>query len=73
MRLTLNGIGLAIAIALAAQVISSTLIGAALPIAAVVARQDPAVVSGPALTTIVGFTGHILYFSITTYLHGIYQ
>ena len=69
--LTLNGIGLAIAIALAAQVISATLIGAILPVAAVAARQDPAIVSGPALTTIVDLTGLILYFSITTWLLGL--
>ena len=69
--LTLNGIGLAIAVALAAQVFSATLIGAVLPVAAVAARQDPAVVSGPALTTIVDLTGLILYFSITTHLLGL--
>lgn len=69
--LTLSGIGFAIAVALAAQVISATLIGAMLPLAAVAARQDPAVVSGPALTTIVDLTGLILYFGITTHLLGI--
>lgn len=69
--LSLQGIGFAIALALAAQVISATLIGAILPIAAVAARQDPAVVSGPALTTIVDLTGLILYFGLTTHLLGI--
>ncbi|WP_108659218.1 magnesium transporter [Acuticoccus kandeliae] len=66
--LTLNAIGLAIAIALAAQVVSATLIGAVLPVAAVAARQDPAVVSGPALTTIVDLTGLLLYFGIVTHV-----
>jgi len=66
--LTLSGIGLAIGIALAVQVVSATLIGAVLPVVAVAARQDPAVVSGPALTTSVDLTGLILYFGITTTL-----
>ena len=66
--LTLNQIGLAIAVALAAQVVSATLIGAVLPVLAVAARQDPAVVSGPALTTIVDLSGLILYFGIVTYM-----
>jgi magnesium transporter len=68
--LTLEAIGFAIAVALAMQVITATLIGAALPIAAVLVRQDPAVVSGPALTTIVDLTGLILYFTVTTWLLG---
>jgi len=69
--LTLSGIGFAIAVALAVQVVSATLIGAALPVLAVSARQDPAVVSGPALTTIVDLTGLILYFGITTRMLGV--
>ena len=68
--LTIEAIGFAIAVALAMQVITATLIGAALPLAAVLVRQDPAVVSGPALTTIVDLTGLILYFTITTWLLG---
>lgn len=68
--LTIEAIGFAIAVALAMQVITATLIGAALPIAAVLVRQDPAVVSGPALTTIVDLTGLVLYFTITTWLLG---
>lgn len=69
--MTLTGIGLAIAVALAAQVVSATLIGAVLPLAAIAVRQDPAVVSGPALTTIVDMTGLLLYFAITTSMLGI--
>lgn len=69
--MTLEGIGFAIAIALAAQVISATLIGAVLPLAAVAVRQDPAVVSGPALTTIVDLTGLLLYFTITASMLGL--
>nr|WP_272211895.1 magnesium transporter [Marinicella sp. W31]MDC2877785.1 magnesium transporter [Marinicella sp. W31] len=69
--MTLEGIGLAIAVALAAQVVSATLIGALLPLGAIAVRQDPAVVSGPALTTIVDLTGLLLYFTITTMMLGI--
>ncbi|WP_244464817.1 magnesium transporter [Martelella endophytica] len=69
--LSLEGIGLAIAVALAVQVISATLIGALLPLAAIAVRQDPAIVSGPALTTIVDLTGLLLYFLITTSMLGI--
>lgn len=69
--LSLEGIGFAIATALAVQVISATLIGAILPLAAISVRQDPAVVSGPALTTIVDLTGLLLYFLITTSMLGI--
>ncbi|WP_180898026.1 magnesium transporter [Martelella soudanensis] len=69
--MTLEAIGLAIAIALAAQVISATLIGAVLPLAAIAVRQDPAVVSGPALTTIVDLTGLLLYFTITASMLGL--
>ncbi len=69
--LTLAGIGTAIGVALAVQTVTATLIGALLPLGALAARQDPALVSGPALTTIVDFTGFLLYFVITTTLLGI--
>ncbi|MDQ0317806.1 magnesium transporter [Amorphus orientalis] len=69
--LTIEGIAVAIALALAVQVVTATLIGALLPLGALAIRQDPALVSGPALTTIVDLTGLILYFSITTWMLGI--
>ncbi|MEJ8570918.1 magnesium transporter [Microbaculum marinum] len=69
--LTIGEIGFAIALALAVQVITATLLGAVLPLAAVAARQDPAVISGPALTTIVDLSGLILYFIITGHLLGL--
>lgn len=69
--LTISDIGFAIALALAVQVVTATLIGAVLPLAAVAARQDPAVISGPALTTIVDLSGLILYFTITAHLLGL--
>ncbi|WP_018698429.1 magnesium transporter [Amorphus coralli] len=69
--LSISDIGFAIALALAAQVVSATLVGALLPLVAVAARQDPAVISGPALTTIVDLSGLILYFTITAYMLGL--
>ena len=62
--LSLEMIAFAIALAIAAQVVVSTLIGALL------SRQDPAVVAGPALTTIVDVAGLLLYFTITTSILG---
>lgn len=69
--LDLGMIGTAIGVALALQVVSATLIGALLPLGAVAVRQDPAIVSGPALTTIVDLTGLLIYFSVTTKMLGI--
>jgi magnesium transporter len=69
--LTLHMIALAIGIAIAVQVLVSALIGAGLPLAALVVRQDPAVMAGPALTTVVDVTGLLMYFMITTAILGI--
>lgn len=54
--------GLAVAIALAAQVTSSTLVGSLLPIGARALKIDPAVVAAPAITTIVDVSGMLIYF-----------
>jgi magnesium transporter len=56
-------IGIAIAIALGLQVVTSTLIGAVLPLGAAKMKWDPAVVASPALTTIVDITGLLIYFT----------
>ncbi|MCA1906333.1 MAG: magnesium transporter [Desulfarculus sp.] len=64
-------IGLAIALALAIQVVTATLIGAALPLLAARLKFDPAVVASPALTTIVDITGLLIYFSTAKLLLGI--
>ncbi|MDH7512892.1 MAG: magnesium transporter [Clostridiales bacterium] len=58
-------VALAVSIALALQVISSTLIGAVLPLAAARLKFDPAVVASPALTTIVDITGLLIFFTTT--------
>jgi len=55
-------VGMAVAAALALQVISSTIIGAFLPLIAASVKADPAVVASPALTTIVDITGLLIFF-----------
>ena len=69
--LTLNMIAIAIGAAIAVQVIVSAVIGAVLPLFALTIRQDPAVMAGPALTTIVDTTGLLMYFAITTSILGL--
>ena len=56
-------VGAAIALALSLQVVSATLIGAALPMVASLFRLDPAVMASPALTTFVDITGLLIYFT----------
>lgn len=65
---TLVRVGAAIALALGMQVITATLIGAALPLIAAKFRLDPAVVASPALTTVVDITGLLLYFGVAHWL-----
>jgi magnesium transporter len=68
---SLPTIGLAIAIALGVQVVTATLIGALLPLAAAKVKLDPAVVASPALTTIVDITGLLIYFTTAKLLLGV--
>lgn len=63
-------IGMAVSLALGLQVITATLLGALLPLAAAKFRQDPAVVASPALTTIVDITGLLIYFTTAKYMLG---
>jgi magnesium transporter len=60
-----------VCLALALQVVSSTLIGAILPLAAWRAKLDPAVVASPALTTVVDITGLLIYFGMAKLLLGV--
>jgi magnesium transporter len=60
-----------ISLALSLQVISSTLIGAGLPLFVNRLGGDPAVVASPAITTIVDITGLLIYFTIVTTALGI--
>ncbi|GAB6088684.1 magnesium transporter [Spirochaeta dissipatitropha] len=67
----LSTVGLAIALALSIQVISATLFGACLPLAATALKLDPAVVASPALTTTVDITGLLIYFITANALLGL--
>lgn len=64
-------VGLAIALALTLQVISSTVLGAALPLAAARFGADPALVASPALTTVVDITGLLIYFTTAKLVLGV--
>lgn len=68
---SLSRIAGTIALALSAQVVTATLIGAVLPIFAARFKVDPAVVSSPALTTAVDITGLLIYFSIARLMLGV--
>lgn len=61
---TFSQFGLTVALALGAQVATSTLIGALLPIGARAIRMDPAVIAAPAITTIVDVSGMVIYFTV---------
>lgn len=56
-------VGIAVGTALLIQVITSTLIGAFMPLVAARAKLDPAIVASPALTTIVDITGLLIFFT----------
>jgi len=68
---TLERIGLAIAVALGLQVVSSAIVGASLPLLAAFLKADPAVVASPALTTVVDVTGLLIYFTSAKYILGL--
>lgn len=68
---SMTTIGIAVGTALGLQVLTSTLIGALLPIGAAKLKLDPAVVASPALTTIVDITGLLIYFTTAKFLLGI--
>jgi magnesium transporter len=57
-------LALAVCIALTAQVLSSTVLGALLPFAARAIKLDPAVLSAPALASTVDISGIVIYFTI---------
>lgn len=59
-------IGAVIALALGLQVISSTIIGAGLPLLVRRCGGDPAVAASPAITTIVDITGLLIYFGLAS-------
>ncbi|BDS08787.1 magnesium transporter MgtE [Oceaniferula spumae] len=60
---TIGMFTLAVSLALALQITSSTLSGALLPIGARAIKLDPAVVAAPAITTLVDISGMLIYFT----------
>jgi len=56
-------LAIAVAAALTLQVLTSTILGAMLPIAARTVKLDPAVVSSPSLASAVDVSGMLIYFS----------
>lgn len=59
-------LAVAVAVALTVQVLTSTVMGAMLPIAARSIKLDPAVVSSPSLSSIVDVTGMLIYFTVAS-------
>ncbi len=68
LQYSLTFIAVAISAALSLQVISSTVIGAGLPLLVKRLGGDPAVAASPAITTIVDITGLLIYFGMATML-----
>jgi magnesium transporter len=65
---TIGFVGMTISLAIAIQVITSAVIGAALPLIVKRSGGDPAVVASPAITTLVDITGLLIYFSVASWL-----
>ena len=61
---SLSTLAFAIALALSLQVLTSIVIGTALPLVVKCFQGDPSVAASPAITTLVDITGMLLYFSI---------
>ena len=61
---SIYSLAFAIALALSLQVVTSTVVGAALPLIAKYFNGDPAVAASPAITTLVDITGMAIYFAI---------
>jgi len=57
-------IAFVVGVSLMAQVLTSTLIGAGLPLLAKKVNLDPAVVASPAITTLVDMSGSVIYFGL---------
>ncbi|HEX5789503.1 MAG TPA: magnesium transporter [Luteolibacter sp.] len=61
-------LAMVVAIALTLQVLSATVLGAMLPLAARAIKLDPAVVSSPSLSSTVDISGMLIYFSVAAAL-----
>ncbi|MGJ8671402.1 magnesium transporter [Rubritalea sp.] len=63
--------GITVAVAMAIQITSSTLVGSLLPLGARAAKIDPAIVAAPAITTIVDVSGMVIYFFVAKAILGL--
>jgi magnesium transporter len=68
---TLINVGIMISLALSIQVVTSTVVGAVLPLVVSAIKLDPALIASPALTTIVDMSGLLIYFSLAKLLLGL--
>ena len=64
-------LGLTVAAALVALVLWANMMGVLLPIIAARLRVDPAVISGPVMSTLVDATGLLIYFSLARVIMGL--
>ena len=62
-NIAMSTFALAVSLALGAQITTSTLSGALLPLGARAIKLDPAVVAAPAITTLVDISGMVIYFT----------
>jgi len=65
------GVALTVALALVAVVLLGNLAGVALPFIARLIKMDPAIMSGPFITTVVDVVGLIVYFEIARHVLGV--
>jgi len=65
------GVAITVALALVAVVLLGNLAGVLLPVVARVVRIDPAIMSGPFITTVVDVVGLIVYFEIAHQVLGV--
>jgi magnesium transporter len=64
-------VAVVVAVSLVAVVLIGNLAGVILPFAARALRFDPAIVSGPFITTVVDVVGLLVYFGIATRIMGL--
>jgi len=65
------GLGITVGVSMIATLIVAATLGGLLPIIFQRLGEDPAVASGPAITTIKDITGLLIYFSIATWIMGL--
>jgi magnesium transporter len=64
-------LGISVASSMLITIVAATSLGSLLPLLCKKLRFDPAVVSGPLITTILDISSLIIYFSISTFLLGL--